>query len=548
MNHYAQTVALIYARHYPLPVRNRRAISPHPPGADTYVPNHVSDEDYSMAHTVRRWLLAGAGAFALAAAGTLSVPGGATSAAAYPAVHPTVADYTQLNASETPPTQAQCASAGRRCFSPQAVRAAYNVGPLHAAGLDGRGRTIAIIDAYGSDTMAHDLHVFDKAFGVTPMCGEEGVACAAGMPTFSELHLQGSPATKAPPSGSQGTGQEDKSSWALEVALDVETAHAMAPGANIVLVTTPTAETLGVQGFPQLIAAEDYVVKHHLADVVSQSFASAEDAFGSAQSLENLRYAFEDAAAGGVTVLGSSGDGGSANDKKTPVGQGGSGLPYPTVVWPASDPLVTGVGGTYLCTDATNTTSRTVDSSSSPAACQANPGQAEVGWTFSGGGFSHIFDKPGYQSGALPAGSTAIGAKRGVPDIGLQASSGTGALVYLSLPPDGQSGLSCGGAPCSTGWYDIGGTSLSCPEWAGLVAIADQINGHGLGPINPALYKLAADPATYAADFHDVTTGNNTADPAVPGYPATPGWDPITGLGTPNAAKLLPDLVAAAHS
>jgi subtilase family serine protease len=208
--------------------------------------------------------------------------------------------------------------------------------------------------------------------------------------------------------------------------------------------------------------------------------------------------------------------------------------------------LVTGVGGTYLCTDATNTTSRVVDSVDPPAKCQAFPGVAEVGWTFSGGGFSHVFSKPAYQN-ALPAGSTPIGAMRGVPDVGLQASAGTGALVYISLPPDGQSGLRCGSAPCSTGWYDIGGTSLSCPQWAGLVAIADQLNGGGLGLINPALYRIGADPARYAADFFDITTGNNTANPDVPGYPATTGWDPVTGLGTPNAARLVPDLVSAAH-
>ncbi len=133
---------------------------------------------------------------------------------------------------------------------------------------------------------------------------------------------------------------------------------------------------------------------------------------------------------------------------------------------------------------------------------------------------------------------------RGVPDIGLQASAGSGALVYISLP--GYSGLSCGTTLCSSGWYDIGGTSLSCPQWAALVAIADQKNGGGLGLINPALYKVANGP-NYANDFFDVITGNNTADPSVAGYPATTGWDPITGLGTPNAANLIPDLVAAAH-
>ena len=128
-------------------------------------------------------------------------------------------------------------------------------------------------------------------------------------------------------------------------------------------------------------------------------------------------------------------------------------------------------------------------------------------------------------STAIPSG------QRGVPDVGLQASSRTGALVYLTLPPDGNSGLICGSAPCSTGWYDIGGTSLSCPQWAGIVALADQVNGGGLGLINPGLYKIGADPVRYANDFYDVTTGNNQADPDIQGYPATPGWDPVTGLG-----------------
>jgi subtilase family serine protease len=311
-------------------------------------------------------------------------------------------------------------------------------------------------------------------------------------------------------------------------------------------VATPTAETLGVQGFPDMMNAEQYVIDHHLATVISQSFASAEDAFGSAQSMENLRHAFVSAAANGVTVLGSSGDFGTANVKKTPVGQGGTVIPFPTVEWPASDPLVTGVGGTYLCTDPTNTTTRSVLSPNVAARCRANPTQAEVGWTFAGGGFSHVFDKPSYQN-ALPSGSTSIDSMRGVPDVAFQASAGTGALVYITLPPDGQGGLICGSAPCSTGWYDIGGTSLSCPQWAGLVAIADQINGGGLGLINPGLYKIGADPGRYAHDFFDITTGNNTADPNVPGYPATTGWDPVTGLGTPNAANLIPDLVSAVN-
>ncbi len=481
------------------------------------------------------------------------VGGHGGAASALPTPQPQVSDYAQISSSVTPPTEAQCFSAGRRCFTPRSIRAAYNVGPLYSQGFDGRGRTIAIVDSFGSDTIAHDLHVFDQAFDLPAMCGEEGVACRSGMPTFSTLAVQGSPATKAPPPKSNGTGQQDKSAWALEVSLDVETAHAIAPGANILLVTTPTAETLGVQGFPQMMNAEQYVVDHHLADVISQSFASAEEAFGSTKSLENLRHAFKSAAQNGVTVLGASGDTGTANAKKTPVHTGGSTIPFQTVEWPASDPLVTGVGGTALCTDPTNTSDRVIDSLDPPAACQDAPGQAEIVWgefdrgIATGGGFSHVFARPSYQD-VLPPGSTSIPmGSRGVPDIALQASPRTGDLVYVSLPPDGNSGLICGANPCSTGWYDIGGTSLATPQWAGLVAIAAQINGGGLGLINPALYKIATDPAKYANDYFDTTIGNNQTDPGIPGYPAGTGWDPDTGLGTPNAALLLPDLVAASH-
>ena len=462
-------------------------------------------------------------------------------------MHPSVSGYAQLTTSATPPTEAQCNSVGRRCFTPQAVRAAYDVGPLYSAGVDGTGVTIAIVDAFGNDNMAHDLHVYDQAFGIAPLCGEQGVTCTPGMPTFRTFQYQGAVATKAPPSQSKSPGQEDKSAWALETSLDVETAHAMAPGANILLVTTPTAETLGVQGFPNMMNAEQYVVDHHLADVISQSFGSAEDAFASPAALLTLRHAFISAAQRGVTVLASSGDFGSAGTAKAPVGKGGSLLPNPTVGWPASDPLVTGIGGTYLCTDPLATSTRTLDNVDPPVNCQ-NQTQTEIGWIDAGGGYSHVFSRPGFQD-ALPAGSAPIPqSARGVPDVALQASARTGPLMYVSLPPSGDSGLLCGPTPCSTGWYDIGGTSVSCPEWAGLVAIADQINGGGLGPINQALYDVAADPAHYAADYYDVTTGNNAAfAPDVPGYPAQTGWDPVTGLGTPNAANLLPDLVAAAH-
>jgi subtilase family serine protease len=453
-------------------------------------------------------------------------------------LRPAVADYQLITSSATPPTEAACMAVGRRCFTPQGFWAAYNLSPLYEAGVDGTGTTVAIVDSYGSDTIAHDLHVFDQAFGLPGMCGEEAVTCATGMLTFRTLTLQGSPATVQQPGS--GTGQENKAAWSLEVSLDVESVHTFAPRANILLVTVPTAETLGVQGFPLMMAAEEYVVDHHLATVISQSFGSAEEGFASTRSLLNLRGAYRAAAANGVTVLASSGDGGTANIIKTPVATGGSLIPEPTVEWPASDPLVTGVGGTYLCTDPV-ATSRVIDSADPPVNCQNAPGVAEIGWIDAGGGFSHVFAKPAYQD-SLPTGSTAIGTMRGVPDIASEASSRTGPLVY-----DTNAGLGSVSSAGSGGWFIIGGTSVSCPQWAGMIALADQINGGGLGLINPGLYRIGADSTRYANDFFDVTTGNNQADPSVPGYPATTGWDPVTGLGTANAANLLPDLVQAVH-
>jgi subtilase family serine protease len=242
---------------------------------------------------------------ALAAATlAMSSAAGTVAAVAAPALMPAVSDAKLVSTSETPPSEADCFAVGRRCFSPQAFWAADNLGPRNDAGYDGSGITVAIVDSYGSDTMAHDLNVFNTAFGLPHMCGEEGVACTAGMPTFKTMTIQGSPATVQQPGN--GTGQENKAAWSIEVALDVESVHTFAPGANILLVTVPTAETLGVQGFPLMMNAEQYVIDHHLANVISQSFASAEEGFSSTQSLLNLRHAYISAAANGVTVLGSS--------------------------------------------------------------------------------------------------------------------------------------------------------------------------------------------------------------------------------------------------
>jgi subtilase family serine protease len=399
----------------------------------------------------------------------------------------------------------------------------YNLPPLYAAGDEGQGMTIAIIDSFGNPNMASDLANFDTQFGLPHMCGEPSQACGSGVPTFTHVFWNGKTQVKSPPPN-MGTGLQNRDAWVVETALDVEWAHAIAPLANILNVTTNPAETQGVQGLPAMMNAEQFIIDHHQATVITQSFGTTEQAFNSTQSLLNLRHAFISAAANGVTVLASSGDGGTANPGLTPV-KNPTVFPYPTVIWPASDPLVTGVGGTYLCTDPV--TGLGVDSADPPLPCQANPGVREIGWIDSGGGFSSIFAKPSYQD-TLPAGSTPIGNMRGVPDVAFQASARTGPLVYASF---------------EGGWFVVGGTSCSSPQFAGLVAIADQIAGHGLGQINPTLYQLASGPS-YTTYFYDVTTGNNQADPSIPGYPATVGWDPVTGLGTPNAATLVPALAA----
>ena len=446
---------------------------------------------------------------------------------------PAVAESQFLSSSTTPPSEAACFAVGRRCFTPVAMQNSYNVVPLYAAGFTGAGKTIAVIDSFGSATIANDLNNFSTQFGLPHLCGEAGVTCTAGMPTFTILQVQGSPPPNPPPPNN-GTGQENHNLWAVEVSLDVEWAHAIAPEANIILVTVPTAEILGVQGFSQMMNAVQYVVDHHLADVISMSLGAGEGTFSGTASLLNLRKALIDAQTNHVTVLASSGDGGTSNVLKVPTKKPNL-IPYPSVGWPASDPLVTAVGGTYLCTNPVDGTS--VDSTDPPSVCQANPGVREVGWIDSGGGYSILFPRPAFQD-TLPPDSTFVGSSvgapgpnfnmRGVPDIAFQASARTGTLVY-----DGGEG----------GWFIVGGTSCSAPQWAGLIAIADQIAGSDLGFINPALYQLAAGP-NYSTYFFDVTTGNNQTT-SIPGYLASPGWDAVTGLGTPNAATLLPALAAA---
>src|SRR5215813_10177180 len=269
-----------------------------------------------------------AGSCALAIAGT----GAAAPVAASPAppsatvlIAPDIVSFDSPAATGKPPTTAECEHAFHiACYSPLQIRQAYGIPKLLARGVNGRGQTIVIVDSFGSPTVRHDLAVFDATYQLPPP------------PALTVIQ----PAGRVPPY--QPTANRE--GWAGETSLDVEYAHAMAPGAKILLVETPTSENEGTTGFPQIVKAEEFVISHHLGGVISQSFSTTEETFPSKQSLLALRGAYIDAARKGVTVLAASGDTGAAGARLTR----SSYYLRPVTSWPDSDPLVTGVGGTQL--------------------------------------------------------------------------------------------------------------------------------------------------------------------------------------------------------
>jgi subtilase family serine protease len=450
------------------------------------------------------------------AVGAMTVAGcGGSAGAKTPATNsaaPTIrADPGAIHPTEVMPTpsQAHCTAAfGASCLSPEQLETAYNLGPLYAHGITGRGETIVIVDSFGSPTIKHDLAVFDQQFGLPAPPSFRIIAPAGKIPAWQP-------------------GDSDMTGWGGETTLDVEYAHAIAPGANILLAETPVAETEGVTGFPQIVTAEKYVVSHHLGDVISQSFEATEQTFsgGLAQiNANHLRAAYELAAGekGGPTVLAAAGDTGATDMELN----GSTHYTYPVTSWPDSDPLVTGVGGTELV--------------------PGNGGFTSVAWNdtdnkhigggtapyATGGGLSVLFSRPSYQNGV----KNVVGAARGVPDVAMNAACSSPVFTYQSFPQSG--------APA--GWYPNCGTSEATPEFAGIVALADQIAGHALGVINPTLYKLAAEKAP---GIVPVTTGDNTVTfdqsgttYTVKGFPAQAGYSLVDGVGTVNGWYLAYEL------
>jgi subtilase family serine protease len=407
-----------------------------------------------------------------------------------------------------PSTTAQCEKAdGIACYRPGQLRAAYNLQPLYAKGITGKGKTIVIVDSFGSPTIGRDLATFDKTFGYP------------APPKFRIIHPAGNIPRYNP-------NNSDMVGWASETTLDVEYAHALAPGANILLVETPVSETEGVTGFPQIVAAEKYVISHGLGDVISQSFSATEETFKSYAQLKPLRAAYVAAAARNVTVLAASGDNGATDVGLDEVTY----FLRPVTSWPDSDPLVTAVGGTRLKLSGGQYTSVAWNDTDNKAANEFFAVAAPPNPLASGGGKSEFFPRPGYQAGVR----SVVGARRGVPDISMSGACNGAVQVYESF----------GGQPA--GWSLICGTSEATPEFAAIVALADQVAGHRLGQINGTLYALSA---RHARGIVDVTSGNNTVSftqggklRTVKGYAARPGYDMVTGVGTINALSFVYEL------
>lgn len=395
------------------------------------------------------------------------------------------------------------------CYDPYQMRHAYGTDSLIANGNDGTGKTIVILDAFDDPFLVGNLNFFDNFYG-----------------------LPAADLTQVYPAGQANTPYDP--GWSQEMQLDVDWAHAIAPGAKLVLVHAKSNSD------EDLDDAANYAVDHHLGDVLSMSFGESDMCLGTA--LQNAWHqTFVNATKKGMTLFASSGDQGAAQ----PSCDGNSWIKSSSA--PASDPLVTGVGGTELhaakycfpqlgCNPVTappfGTNLGEIGWNEGPLGDFSEPEWGIPTTEASGGGFSTVWKEPAYQQGTIHGGKT-----RAVPDVAYNAAILHGVLVYLDE---------------FGGWYLFGGTSSGSPQWAALTAIADQAAGHDYGFINAALYKAGQNSSTYASAFNDVTSGNNSAQESnsdnttvtIPGFDAGTGWDAVTGLGTPKAGGVLSQLSA----
>jgi subtilase family serine protease len=341
-------------------------------------------------------------------------------------------------------------------FSPAQIRHAYGFDTIKN---QGAGQVIGIVDAYDDPNIESDLAVFNQQFNLP--------ACTSSNGCFRKVYERGSvPGSNA--------------NWSMEISLDVEWAHAIAPQANIVLVECAS------NSMTDLMSGVDAAVRNG-ASAVSMSWTTGEF---SGESQMDTHFAVN-----GVTFFAASGDTGTG------------------VAYPAASPDVVGVGGTTL----------TVSSNGAYA--------NETAWGGSGGGLSVMEREPMYQA-QLPIPDDARG-YRGVPDVSYNSNPATGYAVYDTVALNGQ-----------TGWFQVGGTSAAAPQWASLAAIANSMRASSrkaaLTSTDTPLYSLAK--TNMSAEYHAITQGTNGPCGAI--CTAGSGYDYITGLGTPRAPTLVSALVA----
>jgi subtilase family serine protease len=394
------------------------------------------------------------------------------------------------------------------CYTPHQLETAYGIRPLLARGIDGRGETVVLPEiAEGlfppsdySDLRA-DMARFDQLFGLP----------APQLQVINSLAHTGRP-------------------WSAdgEEVLDAEMVHVAAPGAAITIIPVPPSSLHDANsGVSAAVAALRLGVREGAVISISAAGQTGGEHCDTPSEVKILNTALLEAADQRVTVVAASGDIGAVGEPCHLADGllGGSFTPVKEANLPASDPLVLAAGGTTLT--ASHTTGRYIGETG----WGLPYGTAGTQFQASGGGFSHLFARPSYQSG-LPA----AGSGRGVPDVASDAAPHTGLALVISAGGDG---------------YTIrgsGGTSAAAPLWAGVIALADQYARRHLGFVNAAIYRIAR---TSNSAFHHITTGNNSASfppHTIIGYQAGRGWAPVTGWGSPNARVLVPLLARYSRS
>ena len=393
-----------------------------------------------------------------------------------------------------------CAGTGSGdCLSPTTLRSGYNFSYVPGTE-DGSGQTIVIVDAYGSPTITADLKQFDKIVGLPDP------------PPLQIVYPGGKPTVNLKNATQLG--------WAEETTLDVEWTHAAAPGATIVLVVANNDQGSTIQA-TQLYAAQSYP-----GSALSLSFGVQELSINGGANNTQLAQAeqiYTTAAANGITVIASAGDAGASG-----------GLQAPNPQYPASDPHVLSVGGTNL-TLFHNGNYRNESVWNDGDNCVSPCLSPNDGAT--GGAPSTLFTNALLPHQALLTGSSA----RSVADVAYNASPNTGVLIYIGFSAPG----------VAHGTYAVGGTSQGPPQYAGIVAVANQLRKAAVPSKGPVGFMTDYLYAQYTADqasaktapFHDVQSGDNVFPSGATGFSAQAGYDYPTGLGSPNINNLLSVLV-----